>query len=155
MGRAKPYAKDGHDPEKEDHVMLLCDRVSRIFYLRHFFDYPIALKPATFLNMGLWRTWKAGWSYLHVTLFKRDEKSLEDSYINRFGRVLYSMFFEDYTEKLWGIHPSKISPEWRTQRVKGLSLVKTVPNVLKPKGIKRETSLIESFLYPKKGPGHL
>lgn len=155
LHRAKPYAPGGPDPEREDRVMLLRDRVSRIFYLRHFFDYPIALKPSTFLNMGLWRTWKAGWSYLRAALFKREERSLEDFYINRFGRVLYSMFFEDYTEKLWGVHPSKISPEWGAQRVKGLSLVKAVLNVLKPKGAKRETSLIESFLYPKKGPGQL
>lgn len=155
LNRAKPYADGGPNPEREDRVMLLRDRVSRIFYLRHFFDYPIALKPSTFLNMGLWRTWKAGWSYLHAALFKREERSLEDFYINRFGRVLYSMFFEDYTEKLWGIHPSKISPEWGAQRVKGLSLLKAVLNVLKPKGAKRETSLIESFLYPKKGPGQL
>lgn len=155
LNRVKAYAEGGPDPEREDRVMLLRDRVSRIFYLRHFFDYPIALKPATFLNMGLWRTWKAGWSYLRAALLKREEKSLEDFYINRFGKVLYEMFFEDYTEKLWGVHPSRISPEWGAQRVKGLSLVKAVLNVLKPKGAQRETSLIESFLYPKKGPGQL
>lgn len=155
LHRTKPFVEGGPDPEKEDRMMLLRDRVSRIFYLRHFFDYPISLSLRTFLNMGLWRTWKAGWSYLHAAFFKREEKSLEDFYINRFGRVLYEMFFEDYTEKLWGVHPSQISPEWGAQRVKGLSLLKAVLNVLKPKGAKRETSLIESFLYPKKGPGQL
>ncbi len=155
LNRAKPFAAGGPNPETEDKVMLLRDRVSRIYYLRHFFDYPIALKLQTFLNMGLWRTWKAGWSYLHAVFFKREEKSLEDFYINRFGKELYSMFFEDYTEKLWGVHPSKISPEWGAQRVKGLSLLKAILNILKPKGAKRETSLIESFVYPKKGPGQL
>lgn len=155
LGRMKAYAPNGPDPEQEERVMLVRDRVSRIFYLRHFFDYPISLKIGTFLNMGLWRTWKAGWSYLRAACLKRPEKSLEDFYINRFGRVLYEMFFEDYTEKLWGVHPSRISPEWGAQRVKGLSLIKAVLNVLKPKGAKRETSLIESFLYPKKGPGQL
>ncbi len=155
LKREKPFAAGGPDPEKEDRVMLLRDRVSRIFYLRHFFDYPIALKWQTFLNMGLWRTWKAGWSYLRAAFFKREEKSLEDFYINRFGKELYTMFFEDYTEKLWGVHPSKISPEWGAQRVKGLSLWKALLNILKPKGASRETSLIESFIYPKKGPGQL
>ena len=63
------------------------------------------------------------------------------------------MFFEDYTEKLWGVHPSRISPEWGGQRVKGLSLWKAVLNVL---GIgRKETSLIDEFIYPKKGPGQL
>lgn len=145
----------GPDPERVDRVMLRRRRISRIYYLRHFFDYPISIRPATFLAMGLVRTWKAGWSYLYSAVVKRSEKSLEDFYINRFGRVLYSMFFEDYTEKLWGVHPSRISPEWGAQRVKGLSLWKAILNVFIPKGGKRETSLIEEFIYPKKGPGQL
>ncbi len=155
LNRACPIAAEGPDPEKVERVMLRRHRVSRIYYLRHFFDYPISIKLATFAAMGLVRTWKAGWSYLWSALVKRPEKSLEDFYINRFGRVLYSMFFEDYTEKLWGVHPSKISPEWGAQRVKGLSLWKALLNVFLPKGGKRETSLIEEFMYPKKGPGQL
>ena len=155
LGRECHVEAGGPDPEKVDRVMLRRHRVSRIYYLRHFFDYPISIKPATFLAMGLVRTWKAGWSYLYSMCFKRPEKSLEDFYINRFGRVLYSMFFEDYTEKLWGVHPSKISPEWGAQRVKGLSLWKAILNVFIPKGGKKETSLIEEFIYPKKGPGQL
>ena len=155
LGRPCNVEVGGPDPESEDRVMLRRRRVSRIYYLRHFFDYPISVKPATFFAMGLARTWKAGWSYVYSALFKRPEKSLEDFYINRFGRVLYSMFFEDYTEKLWGIHPSKIDPSWGAQRVKGLSLWKALVNVFIPKGGKRETSLIDEFIYPKKGPGQL
>jgi len=155
LGRPCHVESGGPDPEKEDRVMLRRHRVSRIYYLRHFFDYPISIKPATFIAMGLWRTWKAGWSYLYSAFFKRPEKSLEDFYINRFGKVLYSMFFEDYTEKLWGIHPSNISPEWGAQRVKGLSLWKALVNIILPKDGKKETSLIEEFIYPKKGPGQL
>jgi protoporphyrinogen oxidase len=135
--------------------MLRRNRVSRIYYLRHFFDYPISVKPATFIAMGLVRTWKAGWSYLYSLFVKRPERSLEDFYINRFGKVLYSMFFEDYTEKLWGEHPSKIDPSWGAQRVKGLSLWKAIVNIFIPKGGKKETSLIEEFIYPKRGPGQL
>ena len=155
LGRDCRVEEGGPDPEREDRVMLRRRRVSRIYYLRHFFDYPISIKPATFIAMGLIRTWKAGWSYLCSAFFKRPEKSLEDFYINRFGRVLYSMFFEDYTEKLWGVHPSKISPEWGAQRVKGLSLWKALLNVFIPKGGAKETSLIDEFVYPKKGPGQL
>ena len=145
------------DPEQEDHVMLIRKRISRIFYLGAFFDYPISMKPQTFMNMGLLRTAGAGFGYLWSCVFKRKENSLEDFYINRFGRPLYRMFFEDYTEKLWGIHPSKIAPDWGAQRVKGLSLSKAVWNMLsKPfrrKNSQVETSLIEWFSYPKKGPG--
>ena len=155
LGRPCNVEQGGPDPEKTDRVMLRRHRVSRIYYLRHFFDYPISIKPTTLIAMGIARTWKAGWSYLYSVMFKRPEKSLEDFYINRFGRVLYSMFFEDYTEKLWGVHPSKISPEWGAQRVKGLSLWKAILNIFIPKGGKKETSLIDEFIYPKKGPGQL
>ncbi len=153
LGRKCSLEQDGPDPEKVDKVMLRRHRLTRIFYLRHFFDYPISIKPATFLAMGLIRTWKAGWSYLYSAFFKRPEKSLEDFYINRFGKVLYSMFFEDYTEKLWGIHPSRIDPSWGAQRVKGLSLWKALLNVFVSKGGAKETSLIEEFSYPKLGSG--
>lgn len=157
LGRQKPLAAGGPDPEKEDRVMLVRDRVSRIFYLGKFFDYPISLKPQTIANMGFLRTMRAGFGYVFAAIFKRKERSLEDFYINRFGKPLYSMFFEDYTEKLWGVHPSHISPEWGAQRVKGLSLMKAIFSVLlKPfqkDQKKQETSLIEQYVYPKKGPG--
>lgn len=150
----KPLVAGGPDPEKEDKVNLIRNRVSRIFYLRKFFDYPITIKPATFINMGLVRTFKAGFGYIGSTIHKREENSLEDFYINRFGKPLYNMFFEDYTEKLWGVHPSKISPDWGAQRVKELSLSKAVKEMLVKAFNKNhksnETSLIEQFLYPKR-----
>lgn len=157
-GTEKDLSPDGPDPEKDDRVFLLRNRVSRIFYLRKFFDYPISLKPETFINMGLKRTMKAGFGYIHSCISKKEETSLENFYINRFGKPLYEMFFEDYTEKLWGINPSHISADWGAQRVKGLSLTKAVLNVItKPfkKSGQVETSLIEQFYYPKKGPGQL
>lgn len=146
------------DPEKDELVFLKRKRVSRIFYLRHFFNYPITLSFETFFNMGLIRTVRAGIGYIKAFIFKRKENSLEDFYINRFGKPLYEMFFEDYTEKLWGIHPSKISPEWGAQRVKGLSVIKIIFSVIGKmfnSSKEVETSLIEEFYYPKKGPGQL
>ncbi|MBO7359391.1 MAG: NAD(P)-binding protein, partial [Clostridia bacterium] len=122
LGRTSTVTPGGPDPEKTDRVMLRRNRLSRIFFNSRFFDYPVSLKLDTIKNMGLGTTVAVGFSYIKAVLFKREEKSLEDFYINRFGKVLYQMFFEDYTEKLWGIHPSKISPEWGAQRVKGLSL---------------------------------
>lgn len=155
----KPLSPNGPDPENTDRVMLIRNRVSRIFYLRSFFDYPISIKPATFINMGFIRTIKSGFGLLGSSIKKRDEKSLEDFYINRFGRPLYEMFFEDYTEKLWGVHPSNISPEWGAQRVKELSLSKAIMEMFAKMFNKNhksnQTSLIEQFAYPKKGPGQL
>ena len=147
----------GPNPEKEDRAMLLRTRVSRIYFLRKFFDYPISIKAQTFINMGLWRTLKAGCGYLYSCAIKKPVTSLENFYINRFGRPLYEMFFEGYTEKLWGVHPRHIAPDWGAQRVKELSLMKALITALtKPfrkADAKVATSLIEQFSYPKYGPG--
>lgn len=159
LKREVPLTAGGPDPEKEDRVMLTRHRVSRILYLHKFFDYPITVKWQTFHNMGFFRTMKAGFGYLGSAIHKRKEASLADFYINRFGKPLYKMFFEDYTEKVWGRNPSQISPDWGSQRVKGLSLWKTFTNALskpfKKKNAAVETSLIEQFEYPKHGPGSL
>ena len=160
LSRNVPLEKNGPDPEKDDRVMLKRNRVSRIYYDQKFFDYPISLKWETFANMGLVTDIVAAFSYLASVVHKREEKSLEDFYINRFGRKLYSMFFERYTENLWGRHPSEIDPSWGAQRAKGLSvfaIIKDMFGKLLPSKKNRhvETSLIESFSYPKLGPGQL
>ncbi len=162
LHRDLPLAPSGPDPQLSDRVMLTRNRVSRIFYLRKFFDYPISLKWQTFANMGLWRTLKAGCGYLFSQVHKRPENSLENFYINRFGKPLYGMFFEDYTEKVWGLHPSKLGADWGSQRVKGLSIATILKDMITKKfssgkgdNAKVETSLIESFVYPKLGPGQL
>lgn len=161
LERRIPLAKGGPDPEKTDRVMLHRNRVSRIFFENKFFDYPIQLKPELFINMGLVNTVQAMFSYLGSVLHKREEKSLEDFYINRFGKKLYSMFFENYTESLWGRHPSEIDPSWGAQRAKGLSVMAIIKDVFskmlpgKKDDRHVETSLIEAFQYPKLGPGQL
>ena len=159
LGRTSALEKGGPDPEKEDKVMLKRNRISRILFNGKFFDYPITLKVETFKNMGLGTTIIAGFSYLKSMIFKRKENSLEDFYVNRFGYKLYSMFFEHYTENLWGRHPSKIDPSWGAQRVKGLSIFGVLKNALDVKFGKNkgevETSLIQEFEYPKYGPGQM
>lgn len=162
LGRApEEMIPGGPDPQQADRVMLVRNRISRIFYLRKFFDYPISLKMKTFTNMGLVRTLQAGCGYLKSTLVKKPEDSLENFYINRFGEPLYKMFFEDYTTKVWGVHPSKLGADWGSQRVKGLSVFAILKDMLRKSfsgevdPSKVETSLIERFFYPKLGPGQL
>ena len=147
-----------------DKVMLLRRRLSRIYFLRKFFDYPLKLNVATIANLGPLRFTRVCLSYAWASLFpRRPEKSLEDFLVNRFGRELYRMFFKSYTEKVWGVPCEEISAEFGAQRIKALSLRKAVLHMLKqtvPAGSRRErpaaeTSLIESFLYPKFGPGQL
>jgi protoporphyrinogen oxidase len=159
LSRTSTIKEGGPDPEKEDRVMLRRNRLSRIFFNSKFFDYPVSLKFSTIKNMGLGTTIIVGFSYLKAVFHKRKENSLEDFYINRFGKKLYSMFFENYTENLWGRHPSEISPEWGAQRVKGLSVTAVLKDIFgkifNKKNRKVETSLIEEFAYPKLGPGQL
>lgn len=160
LGKIRDAAAGATDPEVADEVMLRRRRVSRIYYLRRFFDYPVTLSMKTLRAMGLTRTMKAGLGYMATKLNKRPDDSLENFYINRFGKSLYNMFFEDYTEKVWGVHPSKLGADWGSQRVKGLSVMAVVRDmVMKKLGLKGkgkvETSLIEEFIYPKFGPGQL
>ena len=156
LNKRKKYrsCNEKGNPEKFDDVFLLRNRVSRIFYKRKFFDYPIKLSPKLFINMGFVDTIKSGVGFIGSMIKKRDEKSLEDFYINKFGKQLYSMFFEDYTEKLWGVHPSKLSADWGAQRVKGVSIKQILKDAFTNKK-SNETSLIEEFEYPKYGPGQL
>lgn len=151
--------------ESQERVMLLRRRRSRIYFLRRFFDYPIRLSPQTLRNLGPARVLLAGFSYLRAVLHPRHhERTLEDFLINRFGRQLYRIFFESYTEKVWGVPCRAIPAEWGAQRIKGLSLRRVLSHFFrtslrrKPADIAQkatETSLIEHFLYPRLGPGQL
>lgn len=159
LGREIPLYKNGKNPEKEDYVMLTRHRVSRIFFDDKFYDYPVSLKMETIKNMGFFKTIQVGFSYIFSVIHKKPDDNLENFYINRFGKKLYSMFFEYYTENLWGRHPREIDASWGAQRVKGLSILAIIKDifgkVFKKKNRKIETSLIEEFKYPKLGPGQL
>ncbi len=153
------------DPEKTDLVMLLRRRLSRILFRRRFFDYPVSLSLATMRNLGLVRMIRIGFSYIWCRLFPvKIEGSLEDFLVNRFGQELYRTFFKDYTQKVWGVPPSRIKPDWGAQRIKGLSVSKVLFHALRSMFGRRsdqvsqkntETSLIEQFYYPKLGPGQM
>lgn len=155
---------DGPDPDHTDKVMLIRKRLSRIYFLRKFFNYPVSFNVSTLKNLGLTRVLKILISYAYVKLFRiKHEQSLEDFFINRFGKELYLTFFKDYTEKVWGVPCSEISPEWGAQRIKGLSVKKTIQHAITSAFSSKndiaqkltETSLIEQFLYPKFGPGQM
>lgn len=167
LNRKVPLAYNSINPETTDKVMLFRSRLSRIFFLRKFFDYPVSLSFNTFSNLGISRIIKIGLSYIKVRVFPKREKFLEDFFINRFGKELYLTFFKDYTEKVWGVPCTEIKPEWGAQRIKGLSITKTILHAIKKVFIKtsaknsdlsqknEETSLIEQFMYPKLGPGYM
>jgi protoporphyrinogen oxidase len=164
IGSVKTKTFPAPDPEKIDEVMLNRSRLSRIFFLRKFFNYPISLNYNTFANLGIKRTVKIGLSYIKTSFSQiKPEKSLEDFFINRFGVELYQTFFKDYTEKVWGVACNQITAEWGSQRIKGLSITNAILHIFKKRftsdsSISQknvETSLIGQFMYPKHGPGQL
>jgi protoporphyrinogen oxidase len=134
------------------HELLTRPRLSRIYYRRQFYYYP--LRPLNVLaHLGLGETVRIIVSYLYWQCFPhRREETFEQWVTNRFGRRLFETFFKRYTEKVWGISCSELKAEWAAQRIKDLSLKTAFLNMLwKRKG--RIRTLIEEFSYPRLGPG--
>lgn len=164
LGESVAIRSEAPDPEQTDQLFLWRHRLSRIYFLRKFYDYPVRLSMNTFRNLGLVTMFGIAASYLQAIITPiKPEKSLEDFFINRFGRRLYRIFFKDYTEKVWGVSCNAIKSEWGAQRIKGLSVARALIHYLKKKfstnkssnRMATETSLIEQFMYPKFGPGQL
>ena len=163
-GRVREERRAAPDPEREDRVMLQRPRLSRIYFARHFFPYPLGITLTVAWRLGLLNTALITLSFLWAKLFpRRDETYLDAFFINRFGRRLYETFFRDYTEKVWGVKCGEIRAEWGAQRVKGLSLKRAVAHAVhdllssdfRKEQHRRETSLITRFWYPKLGPGQM
>lgn len=150
-----PSVKERWHKILDDDDFLTRSRLSRIFYNRKFFDYP--LKAANALrNLGIVEAVRAVSSYLWARIRPPKDQSTFEGFVSaRFGRRLYSIFFESYTQKVWGIHPSVMPADWAAQRIKNLSLGRAVLDALLPRrgGRTDVTSLIEEFLYPRLGPG--
>ena len=136
--------------------LLRRPRLSRIFYGGKFFDYPLTPMNAL-MGLGPINALKVLLSYVWARVHPiRPERTFEDWVSNRFGRRLYTIFFKTYTEKVWGIPCSRIGAQWAAQRIKGLSLVKAIVNMLLParrSGRRQITTLIHEFEYPRLGPG--
>ncbi|MEW5956708.1 MAG: NAD(P)/FAD-dependent oxidoreductase [Chloroflexota bacterium] len=131
------------------------DRLSRIYYNHKFFYYPIRFFDAL-AKLGPVESVRVGLSYLWARLQPHpEEENLEQWVSNRFGRRLYQIFFKTYTEKVWGIPCTQIKAEWAAQRIKGLSLTTTVKNALFASEGESVKTLINSFHYPRRGPGML
>jgi protoporphyrinogen oxidase len=151
-----------HATEADDAVMLLRNRLSRIYFNGAFFSYPLqpGFDMVTKLGVGKCTQFALSYGRAHLAPIT-PELSLEDFFINRFGRALYGQFFKSYTEKVWGVPCSEISAAWGAQRVKSLNIGNMVAHALKKlvpggkKGGEEQTSLIENFLYPKFGPGQM
>ena len=146
--------------ETDEDVLLVRSRQSRIYFGGNFFDYP--LKPGLDLvrKMGVGRCLQFAGSYMAAAARPiQPEQTLEDFFINRFGRQLYRQFFKAYTEKVWGVPCRDISADWGAQRIKSLSIGSAAKQALKKivtgSTDTQHTSLIESFLYPKYGPGQM
>jgi len=132
-------------------------RLSRIFYRGKFFKYPIEPMNALF-GLGVWESAHCAMSYLLARLLpEKPENDFEAWVSNRFGRRLFQIFFKSYTEKVWGIPCREIGADWAAQRIRGLSFRSLVWNALRSRKSRDKRTviktLIDEFLYPRKGPG--
>uniref|UniRef100_UPI003743E647 NAD(P)/FAD-dependent oxidoreductase n=1 Tax=Sediminibacterium soli TaxID=2698829 RepID=UPI003743E647 len=138
--------------------MLERPRSSRIYYNKKFFSYPLVAFEAL-RKLGIVESALCVLSYLNAKLFPvKNPTNFEDWVTNQFGKRLFNIFFRTYTEKVWGIPCKEISADWAAQRIKGLSLSSAIWNALfkpRPSGSKDKLikTLIDSFRYPKYGPG--
>ena len=146
--------------------MLDRPRSSRIYYRGQFYTYP--LKPFEALSkLGLIESTLCVLSFLAARLHPvRNPKTVEDWVTNQFGKRLFRIFFKTYTEKVWGMNCNEISADWAAQRIKGLSLGSAIKHALSPQR-KRNSgadssfndrrqvvkTLIDTFRYPRRGPG--
>jgi protoporphyrinogen oxidase len=132
-------------------------RLSRIYYNKKFFYYPLRPTNALF-GLGIWNSFLVVLSYLRAQLSRGGPEDTFDQWvINRFGKRLFNIFFKTYTEKVWGIPCNEITAEWAAQRIKNLSLITALRNALiqgqSTDKSKVVTTLIDAFDYPKRGPG--
>jgi len=139
--------------------LILRPRKSRIFYQGKLFDYPLRAMDAL-TKLGLFESARCMISYFKSKLFPiHNPKTFEDWVTNQFGNRLFSIFFETYTEKVWGMKCKEISADWAAQRIKGLSLGAAVWQALVPGWLRRKSetpkSLIDCFMYPRLGPGQM
>jgi len=133
--------------------MLRVRRLSRIYYRRKYFNYPISLFNAL-SNLGPFESFLCVASYLSARLFKRSADDTFDGWIkNRFGERLYRIFFKSYTEKVWGTSCEKISSDWAAQRIRGLSLKTALKKAFLGPGKAAPKTLSDEFFYPRTGPG--
>jgi protoporphyrinogen oxidase len=152
--RSRLFGPGNHDPELTDALLLVRDRLSSIYFNHHLFDYPLNTSFDTFRKLGVGLSFRIVSDFLLNRLHPRNqEKTLEDFFINRFGRTLYETFFKSYTEKVWGISCREIGREWGVQRVKGISIGEIARQWLFQKT--NEPSLTRHFYYPKLGIGQL
>jgi protoporphyrinogen oxidase len=141
--------------------MLTCARLSRMYYGGKYYDYP--LKPLNaFLNLGILQTALCLASYAKARINPtKNPRSFEEWVSNQFGHRLFSIFFKTYTEKVWGISTNQLSADWAAQRITGLQLGKAIKSALLPHRTESSdrglviTSLIDSFRYPRLGPGQM
>ena len=135
--------------------LLVRPRLSRIFYRKKFFFYPLKPRNALF-GLGVVDSVRIVFSYLKSRLFYyHNEQNLEQWVSNRFGKRLYEIFFKTYTEKVWGVPCTEIRAEWAAQRIQGLSLTTAIRNALFPPKKTKVKTLINSFQYPERGPGQM
>ena len=136
-----------------DHEYVMVKRLTRIYYNKKFFSYPIEPVNAL-LGLGIFEAVRCVFSFLLVKVRPNPDESKFDSWVvNRFGRRLFAIFFMSYTEKLWGIKCSNLDADFAAQRIKKLSLYEAIKGAFIGTSKKKHRTLVDEFAYPKFGAG--
>jgi protoporphyrinogen oxidase len=136
---------------KDDYTLV--NRLTRIYYLNTFFNYPIKLFNVL-TNLPFITIFQILWEYIKVQISpNKNPKTFEEWVTNKFGKKLFQIFFKNYSEKLWGIPCSKIDATWAAQRIKSLSLWEAVKSALIGNVGNKHKTLVDQFAYPNNGTG--
>lgn len=138
--------------------MVTVHRSSKILLRDRYFDYPLRPLNAVF-GLGIPTTIRILADYAGETakqaIQQKDVVSLEDWVVSNFGRTMFTLYFKEYSEKVWGIDCRRISATWVAQRIKGLSLAKAVQNAFFKFIGKDLATLTDTFTYPSLGIGRI
>ena len=141
--------------EALDNEYVMVNRLTRIYYNKKFFSYPIQAVNAL-SGLGIFESFKCVISYLLVKIKpKSNEKKFDHWVINRFGSRLFEIFFKSYTEKLWGIRCSELDADFAAQRIKKLSMYEAIKSAVFSSNKSKHRTLVDEFAYPKYGAGYV
>ena len=131
----------------------MVSRLTRIYYKKTFFDYPLKAMNALF-GLGIIQSTICVLSYIHAKVFPmKDESTFEAWVTNRFGKRLFTIFFKSYSEKLWGISCKELDADFAAQRIKKLSLYEAIKAAVFKSGGSKHKTLVDEFAYPHQGAG--
>jgi len=134
---------------------LRINRKTRIYYKNIFFHYPINIMDIL-KKFDLKSLVSIFFSYIkaQIYFFNKTPKTYQEWIEKKFGYILFNMFFQDYTVKVWGIACNKISAVWAQSRIDNLDFFMILRSFIPFRSSSLSKSLSNIFYYPQRGSGY-